>query len=257
MDIERYRRDGEYAPDGYNIPLLLNENVFTLFKYMISNDIDINVLESYTSKSSFYKYGKVKLDFEGLKFFVLSSVIPLEPEAKRFNIDLILYEMFEKNQEARLLFEIENLEEKLAFQLNTGDEHCELFIEEILKGEFKLKGKNCSEIFVYLHDDSNEDPDLVVFSDKKCDKLFILPYLFNSSGFILGIYHNTRKFLKQLICSECQYKIKDVFMQIKAVRDENDSEDDEAILDNIRDYDHDFHPLEFDYNRTTNGLVEF
>ncbi|RXG54414.1 hypothetical protein Avbf_07916 [Armadillidium vulgare] len=209
MDIERYRRDGEYVPDGYNIPLLLNENVFTLFKYMISN------------------------------------------------IDLILYEMFEKNQEARLLFEIENLEEKLAFQLNTGDEHCELFIEEILKGEFKLKGKNCSEIFVYLHDDSNEDPDLVVFSDKKCDKLFILPYLFNSSGFILGIYHNTRKFLKQLICSECQYKIKDVFMQIKAVRDENDSEDDEAILDNIRDYDHDFHPLEFDYNRTTNGLAEF
>ncbi|KAB7496332.1 hypothetical protein Anas_13466 [Armadillidium nasatum] len=248
----------EYVPRGYNIPLLLKENVFTLFKYMISNDIEINVLESYTSKSSFYKYGKVKMDFEGLKCYVLSSVIPLEPKAKRFNIDLILYEMFEKNLETRLLFEIDNLEEKLTFQLNTSDEYCELFIEEILNGELELKGKYCSEIFVYLHDDSIEDPDLVMFSDKKCNKLFILPYSFNRSGIILGVYLNTRKFLKQLVCSECHYKIKDVFMQIKAVTDDDgDHADDDAILHVERDYDHDFHPLGYNYNRTINGLLEF
>lgn len=123
-------------------------------------------------------------------------------------------EMFDKKVQTHLVFEIENLERNLKFRINTYEEYDKSFIERLLKGKLKLKGKYCSEIFVYLNDDYNGNPNLAMSNDKKCEKLFIMRYMSSYHFCNIGQYKFDRTFLKELVCSDCQYKVKDVYFEI-------------------------------------------
>lgn len=128
---------------------------------------------------------------------------------------------------ASLVFEIEGLENKLSFSLVTGYNGILPFIQKIIFGEVRLKGKYCSEIFTYIDSDFEEEPDLIMFEDYNSDKLYILPLSYNyDGGFRIGSCMNGTVFLKHLLCSELPYKINDVYIQLSPIRYEDELHND-------------------------------
>ncbi|KAL7637311.1 UNVERIFIED_CONTAM: hypothetical protein RMT77_012036 [Armadillidium vulgare] len=201
--------------------ILWSDNIFINFNYMITNKIESVTLVSYAFRSSLYKYGRIQMDFDGIKFFALSSVIPLEPDLKMIEIDMILFQLSFLDMDTYLLITIDGLEEKLEILLNTSDDLLPI-LQKIIYGEIKLKSKYLSEIFVYGEEDSGENEeimDLITFGEDSFDKIYIVPENSYVTGDLIGEFRGDRNFLKQIICSKCHYRINDLYFQIKTKRD--------------------------------------
>ncbi|RXG54412.1 hypothetical protein Avbf_07915, partial [Armadillidium vulgare] len=128
--------------------IVWSDNILSNFKYMILKKLDEITIMSCSFRSLLYKYGRIQMGIEGVKLFVLSSVIPLEPDLTVLEVDTILFQLCFLDVHTYLSIVIEGLGEKLEFRLNTSEKLFP-FLQKIIYGEIKLKSKYLSEIFVY------------------------------------------------------------------------------------------------------------
>ncbi|KAB7496333.1 hypothetical protein Anas_13467 [Armadillidium nasatum] len=200
----------------WNETIVWSDNILSNFKYMILKKLDEITIGSCTFRSLHYKYGRIHMGIEGIKLFVLSSMIPLEPDLTVLEVDTILFQLCFLDVHTYLSIVIEGIEEKLEFRLNPSDKLFP-FLQKIIYGEIKLKSKYLSKILVYKQVDLRETPEgwnLVLLGEDPFDKIYIVPQKKCLNNDSIGHFSGDINFLNN-ICSR-PHKVNDVYFHVKA-----------------------------------------